>query len=93
MTKNQALALLMEMHWNCKHYKGGYDDPKRNQKAEALTMAMTALKHWDMGKKNDSCDTSGNLFTRQCVLLRGYRRDKDSRKASKGLSQIRKEQA
>lgn len=50
MTKNEALSLLMEMHWGCKHHKGGYDDPKREKKAEALTMAMTALKHWDMGR-------------------------------------------
>lgn len=58
MTKNQALALLMEMRWNCKHYQGGYNDPKREKKAEALTMAMTALKHSDLGEtchrgKND----------------------------------------
>ena len=42
MTKEKAISLLKEMLENCE--KGGkYNDPKRNEKAEALKIAIAAV--------------------------------------------------
>ena len=44
MTEKEIVELLKEMKENC--LKGGnYDDPKRNDKAEALSYAIFVIEH------------------------------------------------